>query len=183
MYWKVQKIGPEQLIRAYGVHILLGVSVIINGFLFLTMPKGNKVSSETKQTIDAFVRDVTNHLLDTSYINCEKNVMELRKELAPNVFAAMAQRKEVPGTNSELIGLIRDMSERKQVCAVRVDKVTTGDPDNRGMIPVEVQGVCALHSSQDTGETNFRFRYLIGQHAETKAFLIADFHDETPVQP
>ena len=182
MYWKVQKIGPEQLVKQYGVHLLLGVSILLNGFLFLTMPKGNKMSSETKGNIEGFVRNVTMHLLDSSYINCEKNSVELRKELAPNILAGMVQRKDLPGNDTELMALIRDMSERKQICAVRIDRVATGDPGARGLVPVEVQGVFAFHSSQDTGENPFRFQYMIGQHSETKAYLIADFRDLTPQQ-
>ena len=66
MYWKVQKLGPEQLLRSYGIHILLAVSVIVNGVLWLSLPKTNKMSSETKQSIDVFVRQVTTHLIFSS---------------------------------------------------------------------------------------------------------------------
>lgn len=179
MYWKVQKIGPEQLIRAYGVHLLLGASIIANGFLLATRPKAN-LSSETKQSIDVFARSVTQHLLDSSYINCEGNISALRKELAPNVLTLLVQGKELPANDTELMALIKDMTERKQVCSVRIDSIKTGDPNANGLIPVEVQGTCDIHSSSDTSEQPFRFQYLVGQHRETQAYLIAQFQNVTP---
>lgn len=179
MYWKVQKIGPEQLIRSYGVHILLAVSIAANGVLLATRPKTN-VSSETKQTVEVFTRGVTQHLLDSSYINCEGNITALRKELAPNVLQLLMQAKELPANDTELMALIKDMSERKQTCSVRIDSVKTGDPTANGLIPVEVQGTCAIHSSSDTSEQPFRFQYLVGQHRETQAYLIAQFQNVSP---
>lgn len=180
MYWKVQKLGPEQLLKSYGIHILLAVSVIVNGVLWLSLPKTNKMSGETKQNIDVFVRQVTTHLLDSSYITCQQNVLELRKELSPQVLNMLVQSKILPGNDSELMGLVKDMTERKQICSVRIDSLKTGDPTAAGLIPVQVQGVCAIHSATDTGERGFVFQYLIGQHVDTKAFLIAECRDLTP---
>lgn len=183
MYWKVQKLGAEQLLKQYGVHLLLAASIVGNLVLWASMPKGTKMSAETKQNIDVFVKQVTTHLLDSSYITCQQNVLELRKELSPSVLNMMMQNKILPGNDSELMGLVRDMTERKQICAIRIDSQKVGEATANGMIPVQVSGVCAIHSATDTSERPFTFQYLIGQHVDTKAFLIAECRDLTPAAP
>ena len=74
-----------------------------------------------------------------------------------------------------------DMTERKQICAVRIDSVKIGEPDDKGMIPVRVNGVCAIHSAAETGERNFAFQYLIGSR-QGGALVVAQWADQTPQQ-
>jgi hypothetical protein len=183
MYWRVQKVGPEQLIKLYGIHILLGVSVLANAFLWLSRPSKPTMPNEVKQDVEKFARLVTNNLLDTSYITCQDNMVNLRDELAPSVANNLAQAGVLPRSEQDLKALVMDMTERKQICAVRIDNVKTGDPDATGCIPVRVSGVCAIHSAAETGERNFVFQYLLGSKKEGGALVVANWVDQTPQQP
>lgn len=179
MYWRVQKVGAEQVIKTYGVHILLVVSICMNGILWATRPQ-KTMPTEVKQDIETFVRRVTNHLLDTSYLCCEQNMTALRGELDPPLARNLTQQGILPKDAQDMHALVMDMTERKQICSVRIDKIQVGEPDQRGLIPVNVAGVCAIHSAAETAERGFAFRYTIGQHPETKAYLIAEYQDLTP---
>ena len=179
MYWRVEKVGPEQLVKTDGIHILLVVSVCLNGILWLSRPQ-KTMPAEVKQDVEAFVRTVTNHLLDTSYLSCETNMTALRSELDPPLARTLTQQGILPKDAQDMHALVMDMAERKQICSVRIDKIQVREPDQRGLIPVAVQGVCAIHSAAETAERGFTFQYLIGQHPETKQFLIADYRDLTP---
>ncbi|HEY9867593.1 MAG TPA: hypothetical protein V6D08_00175, partial [Candidatus Obscuribacterales bacterium] len=70
MYWKVRNLGPEHLVRQYGVHAALAVSVLMNILLLLTRPNPSAaiVKQEQKRFAE-FARQVTQHLLDGSYIS------------------------------------------------------------------------------------------------------------------
>ncbi|MBI4533985.1 MAG: hypothetical protein HY711_08550, partial [Candidatus Melainabacteria bacterium] len=64
MYWRVKNLGPEHLIRMYGVHVALALSLIVNVFLVVTRPNLSKmVTKEQKANFDQFVRTVTNQIL------------------------------------------------------------------------------------------------------------------------
>jgi hypothetical protein len=183
MYWRVQKVGPEQLIKLYGVHILLGLSLLINAFLWLSRPSKPTMPNEVKQDVEKFARIVTTNLLDTSYITCQENMINLKDELAPTVAQNLQQAGVLPKSEQDLRALVMDMTERKQICAVRIDQVKTGDPDASGCIPVRVTGVCAIHSAAETGERNFTFQYLLGSKKENGALVVAQWADQTPQQP
>jgi len=183
MYWRVQKVGPEQLVKQYGVHLLLGVSVILNLGLWLSRPSKPAMPNEVKQDVEKFARLVTINLLDTSYITCQANMNNLRDELAPSVAQNLAQAGVLPRTPDDLKALVMDMSDRKQICAVRIDDVKTGEPDANGCIPVQVSGVCAIHSAAETGERNFVFRYLLGSKKDNGALVVANWADLTPAAP
>ena len=182
MYWRVQKVGPEQLIKLYGIHILLGVSLIVNGFLWLSRPSKPAMPNEVKQDVEKFSRLVTTNLLDTSYITCQSNMINLKDELAPSVASNLAQAGVLPRSEQDLRALVMDMTERKQICAVRIDAVKVGDPDANGCIPVRVSGVCAIHSAAETGERNFVFQYLLGSKKDGGALVVAQWQDQTPAQ-
>ena len=183
MYWRVQKVGPEQLLRTYGVHILLAVSVLGNAFLWLSRPAKSTMPAEVKQDIEKFSRTVTNNLLDTSYITCRENMQNLRDELAPSVQQTLAGAGVLPRSEQDLNALVMDMTERKQICAVRIDSVKTGEADANGCVPVRVTGVCAIHSAAETGERNFAFQYLLGSKKDGGALVVANWADLTPQQP
>jgi hypothetical protein len=180
MYWRVQKVGPEQLIKLYGIHVLLGVSVLTNAFLWLSRPSKPTMPNEVKQDVEKFARIVTNNLLDTSYITCQTNMINLKDELAPSVAQNLQQAGVLPRSDQDLRALVMDMTERKQICAVRIDSVKTGDPDANGCIPVRVNGVCAIHSAAETGERNFTFQYLLGSKKDGGALIVAQWADQTP---
>jgi hypothetical protein len=183
MYWRVQKVGPEQLIKLYGVHILLGLSLLSNAVLWLSRPSKPTMPNEVKQDLEKFARTVTTNLLDTSYITCQENMINLKDELAPSVAQSLAQAGVLPRSQQDLQALVMDMTERKQICAVRIDSVKTGEPDATGCIPVRVSGVCAIHSAAETGERNFIFQYLLGTKKDGGALIVAQWADQTPQQP
>jgi hypothetical protein len=183
MYWRVQKVGPEQLIKLYGIHILLGLSLLTNAFLWLSRPSKPSMPTEVKQDIEKFARTVTNNLLDTSYITCHDNMINLRQELAPSVAQNLQSAGVLPKNEQDLRALVMDMSERKQICAIRIDEVKTGEPDATGCIPVRVSGVCAIHSAAETGERNFIFQYLVGSKKDGGGLIVAQWADQTPQQP
>src|SRR5476649_1185805 len=101
MYWRVQKIGPEQLVKLYGVHLLLILSLLVNGFLWLTRP-AKTMPAAVKADMDTFSRRLTNHLLDTSYISCENNMTALRQELDPPLAANLTQQGILPKSNADM---------------------------------------------------------------------------------
>ncbi len=35
MYWRVRRVSPEQVVKTYGVHACLAVSLLVNGFLLI----------------------------------------------------------------------------------------------------------------------------------------------------
>ncbi len=139
--------------------------------------------NEVKQDIDKFVRTVTTNLLDTSYITCQDNMINLKQELAPSVAQNLQAAGVLPKNDQDLRALVMDMSERKQICAVRIDQVKTGEPDASGCIPVRVTGVCAIHSAAETGERNFVFQYLLGSKKDGGALVVAQWADQTPQAP
>jgi hypothetical protein len=179
MYWRVQKVGPEQLVKLYGVHLLLVVSLIGNGFLWLSRP-AKTMPAEVKQDVEAFSRRLTGHLLDTSYISCENNMNALREELDPPLAANLTNQGILPKNQQDMKALVLDMQERKQICAVRIDQVNVSEPTAQGLIPVRVSGVCAIHSAAETAERPFVFQYLIGQRAGTTQLLLSQYQDLTP---
>jgi len=135
-----------------------------------------------KQDVEKFARTVTTNLLDTSYITCQTNMINLKDELAPSVAMNLAQSGVLPRSEQDLRALVMDMTERKQICAVRIDSVKTGDPDANSCIPVRVSGVCAIHSAAETGERNFVFQYLLGSKKGTNDLVVAQWQDQTPAQ-
>jgi len=179
MYWRVQKVGPEQLVKLYGVHLLLIVSLMANGIQWLTRP-AKTMPAEVKADMETFSRRLTNHLLDTSYISCENNMTALRQELDPPLAAALTQQGILPKSNSDMQALVLDMRERKQICAVRIDDVKVSDPTAKGLIPVRVTGVCAIHSAAETAERRFTFQYLIGQRGDTGQLILSQYEDLSP---
>jgi hypothetical protein len=62
---------------------------------------------------------------------------------------------------------------------VRVDEVNVGEPDanRQGLIPIDVKGVVAIHSSDEQGTADpqpFRFKYWVGNKADAKRQPVMD---------
>lgn len=166
MYWRVRKITPDMLVRQYGVHIGLIVSVLLNLLLIGTGPTLPKVAPELKQTIDIFARQVTQHLLDTSYISyVDSTAALLNGELSPRVVDVLRQQGLIAKNDEDLRAQAKELTDQRQVAAVKIESVNPMDPDNTGLTPVDVKGKVAVHSSQDAGPAtpvSFYFRYWIG---------------------
>src|SRR5271168_362628 len=106
MYWRVRKYGAQEMLQQYGIHMGLVLSLLLNVFLVATRPNPNKaVSAEIKADFDTFARKVTQHILDTSYINYASATNALidsaSGELAPSVVASLRQKGQLPATREE----------------------------------------------------------------------------------
>ena len=96
----------------------------------------------------------------------------------------------------ELNATVKTLTDERQVSAVRIDEVHTGDPEGKsGYVPAEVKGVVAIHSAEESGPTGpvpFRFRFLLGLRAgkngqpmlaadgKTPLPVVVGFEDATP---
>ena len=85
MYWRVRKITPEQLLRQYSIHIIVVVSLFGNLIQFISRPKKEVVTNQMKNDFGVFAKQVTTHLLDTSYINYTESTSRLQGELSDAV--------------------------------------------------------------------------------------------------
>jgi len=152
--------------RMYGVHVALAISLLINLGLFLSRPDPKKnVGQQIKNDFNIFARQVTQHLLDSSYITVEQNTAALLSgELAPSVIAQLKQGGLLPNTLDEMRAQSRAAADERRVTAVRIDNVSLGDPNQNGLIPAEVSGAVAIHSASGSEDPKpFKFKYLLGQ--------------------
>lgn len=175
MYWRVRNLGPEHLLRQYGVHLALGVSILVNAGLFFTRPKPHAdVIKQAQKNFDVFARQVTAHLLDSSYITYDQSTAALLGgggavgELAPSVVQQLKQSELLPKSAEEVEATKRQLGEERRVSAVRIDSVTPGEPNPQGLIPVVVQGIAAFHSASGSEDPHpFKFQYLMGLTGKT----------------
>jgi hypothetical protein len=177
MYWRVKRLDPDYLFRKYGVYIIVAISVPMNLIQFATRPNLNKIlQPDTKVNFDQFARQVTTQLLDTSYITFESNTRALLSgELAPSVQQLLLSQEALPKTPEEMKALVQQYTQTREVRAVRIDDVALGDPNEQGLVPVEVRGVVAKHSAEEGGqqEIPFDIKYLIGQNSQTQKPIVA----------
>src|SRR5574341_923810 len=111
MYWRQRSVTPEDLLRMYGVHIALAVSVLCNVVLFFTRPDPKKmVGQQIKADFDKFARQVTTQLLDSSYITFEQSTMGLFSgELAPSVQQQLFKEGILPKSQEEVKATARTL--------------------------------------------------------------------------
>ncbi|MBZ0185640.1 MAG: hypothetical protein K8F91_05255, partial [Candidatus Obscuribacterales bacterium] len=98
MYWRVRKISPEILLKQYGVHIILAASLFFNFILIISRPKTAAVPLELQTNFSDFAKQVTTHLLDTSYITYMDSTMQLQSELSPKVLRYLQAKKLLAAT-------------------------------------------------------------------------------------
>jgi hypothetical protein len=184
MYWRVRKYGAQEMLQQYGVHMALALSVLMNIFLVATRPNPNKaVSAEIKADFDSFARRVTQHILDTSYINYSSATNSLidssSGELAPSVVASLRQKGQLPSTREEFQASLKDYTNSKRVCAVDINDVRVGEKDAQGLIPIDVTGRVAVHSAAEDfpGPVPFHFRYRVGVRPNTSTPIVGTFDD------
>jgi len=187
MYWKVRKTSPEQIARQYGVHAALGVSLLFNLILFTTRPAIPKVSAELKVSFEQFAKQVTEHLLDTSYISYSDSTLALmRDELAPAVVKQLQASEMLAKSDDDLRATAKTLAEERQVSAVKIKSIDPSELTPTGMLPVEVKGLVVIHSAQEAGPTGpvpFDFKFLIGGKVgpDGKAAMAADGKTPLPV--
>src|SRR5687768_1384278 len=137
MYWRVRSITPEDLLRQYGVHIALVISILCNVGLFFTRPSSKgQVDKGTKDQFTVFARQVTNHILDNSYVSFEQSTTALlSSELAPSVKQQLMKMELLPKSMDEIKATARTLEQQRQITAVRIDSVSQGDPNAQSLIP------------------------------------------------
>ncbi|HEY9772311.1 MAG TPA: hypothetical protein V6C81_00720 [Planktothrix sp.] len=198
MYWRVRKVTPEQIARQYGIHAALFVSVLFNVILFTTRPAAPKVAPEIKVSYEQFARQVTQHLLDTSYISyADSTLALLRDELAPGVKKQLIAQEMLAKNEDDLRSTAKTLIEQHQVAAIKITECLPSDLDQNGMLPVEVRGIVAIHSAQESGPSDpvhFDFKFKIGGRAgpdgkpmlssdgKTPVPCIVEFQDVSPKQ-
>lgn len=193
MYWRVRKVSPEQIAKTYGVHVVCIVSVLLNLILVSSnLAKANKLSTEQKVNFDTFVRDVTRHLVDTSYLTYENSMIQLaykqKPELSPQVFKMLMQAgpqgedPAIPPSLERLKGMKRQLESSKCVTAVSLDNVKIEEPDSKGMVPVLVEGRAVKHDAGGVFELPFRFRMLVGTYSDGIP-VVAAFQDASGQAP
>jgi hypothetical protein len=162
MYWRVRKISAEQMLRKYSIHIIVVISLFGNLFQFITRPKKETVTNQMKNDFNQFARQVTTHLLDTSYINYLESTSRLQGELSDAVKQRLRQDGVLPGTNEELKANLMEFSKVRRVCAMQFKTIEVKEPNAQGMIPIEVQGEVAVHSADESAQQPFHLLYMVG---------------------
>lgn len=184
MYWRIKKIGPEDIARQYGVHAALIVSLLFNVVGMATKANANKVSNSVKVDYDRFCRQVTQHIFDANYLTAAQSLTELQNECHPQVLAQLRQGGALPTSNEELKAIVRQMDESKSVSCVKFDSVTVGEEDRNHYLPVRVAGVVVVHDAAGVRPHQFNLQYVVAQ-AITKnvAKPIVLSFKELPPQP
>jgi len=187
MYWRIRKYGPLDLLKKYGLHIFLVFSVLFNFLLLATRPNLKKViTTDVRSQLEAFARQVTTHILDTSYISYGAATSALLSastgELDLPVVAELRRQQLLPNSAEELKANIQTYTSQRRVVAIRIDRVDTGEAvvvNGVSEIPINVSGVVAVHSADEAGPpTPFHFQFLMGYRGgNAQAPLVADFKD------
>ncbi len=187
MYWRIRKYGPLDVLKKYGIHMVLALSLAFNALLIVTRPNLKKtVTSDVRSQLESFARQAAIHILDTSYISYGPATAALINpstgELDLTVINELRRQQLLPVSAEELKANIQIYTDQKRVVAVRIDKVSSGDAvivNGASLIPVDVWATTAVHSADEAGApNNWHFQFLIGYRGgNTQAPLVADFKD------
>ncbi|MBX9670312.1 MAG: hypothetical protein K2X93_22120 [Candidatus Obscuribacterales bacterium] len=184
MYWRVRKITPEQMLKQYSVHVILAISLLGNAFLFISRPKKEAMDKQMKLDFVNFSKQVTNHLLDTSYINYIDSTSRLQAELSDAVKGKLRQDGILPSTEQELKANLLEFSKSRRVCALQFQAVDIKEPNPQGLVPIEVSGTVAVHSADESAQQPFHLMYMVGLSKKTEppSPIVVDMKDLPPPQ-
>jgi hypothetical protein len=180
MYWRKRTITIEQTLKQYWVPVALAISLFTNLILFATRPNLNKqVDKGTKEQFDEFAAQVTRHLLDSSYISYPQSMNALLStELDPRTIAKLRSSGVIASTQDEYQATEQTLERDKQVSAVRIDSILQSDPNDQGLVPIDIIGAAATHATDSAeGPTPFHFRFLIGINKNTQKPIVAAFSE------
>jgi hypothetical protein len=163
MYWKVRKLTLKDMLMQNLTKLILVFSVFLNVLLIATHPSPNKgLTKDLAANYKAFAKQVTQHLLDTSYVSYRQSTAELLSgELDHAVIEGMKQRELLAKSADEVDATYKKLFDNRQLSAVQIKDVAVGTPPPGKPIPVEVRGMVAVHAA-DSGITNpvpFHFHY------------------------
>jgi hypothetical protein len=164
MYWRIRKIGPEQIARQYGVHAVLIVSVIFNFAMFTKLAAtGKGVNATLKTDLEKFSKDVTTHLFDANYLTVGDSMASLRTELHDPCYANMVRMGLIPPSADELRAVVRQMDDSKSVSCIKFDEVKLANEPGPTTPPImQVLAKVVVHDSQGVRPAAFRIQYKIG---------------------
>lgn len=184
MYWRVRKITPEQMLKQYSVHIILAISLVANLFLFVSRPKKEAMDKQMKLDFVNFAKQVTSHLLDTSFINYLDSTSRLQAELSDGVKGRLRQEGILPNTEQELKANLLEFSKSRRVCALQFQAVEMKEPTPQGLVPIEVSGNVAVHSADESAQQPFHLLYIVGLSKKTDppSPIVVDMKDLPPPQ-
>jgi hypothetical protein len=164
MYWRIRKIGPEQIAKQYGVHAILIVSVIFNVAMFTKVAAAGKgVNASLKTDLEKFSRDVTTHLFDANYLTVADSMASLKTELYDPCYGNMVRMGLIPPSADELRAVIRQMDDSKSVSCIKFDEVKLANEPNDKTPPImQILAKVVVHDSQGVRPAAFRIQYKIG---------------------
>ncbi len=192
MYWRIRKYGPLDVVKKYGIHIALAVSLLFNSLLIITRPNLNKkVTVDVAFQLDQFARRVATHILDTSYISYGAATAALMNpdsgELDQSVVGLLRGQQLLPNSPAELKANIQTYTDQKRVVNIRIDQVVINDAVNVNgpnqqaisLIPIDVSGIIAVHSADEAGPpSHFHFQLLVGSRGGNQQLpLVYNFKD------
>jgi len=193
MYWRIRKYGPLDVVKKYGIHIALVVSLLFNFLLIVTRPNlKKKVTVDVGVQLEQFARRVATHILDTSYISYGSATAALMNpdtgELDPTVVNVLRSQQLLPNSPAELKANIQTYTDQRRVVSIKIDQVTINDAvsvngansaNKESLIPIDVSGIIAVHSADEAGPPSpFHFQFLVGSRAgNQEALLVYSFKD------
>lgn len=192
MYWRIRKIGPEQIAKQYGVHAILIVSVIFNFAMFTRLAaSGKNVNASLKTDLEKFSRDVTTHLFDANYLTVSDSMTALKSlELTDQCYGNMVRMGLIPPTADELRAVVRQMDESKSVSCIKFDEVKLVNEPGPTTPPImQVLAKVVVHDSQGVRPAAFQIQYKIGtkilnkQTGESRPIVIEAVVREAPAVP
>src|SRR5579883_1414246 len=128
----------------------------------MKLPKNNVLNADKKSDYTAFVKQVTEHLLDTSYINYAQSTMLLNQELHPALQNRLRQQGVLPESDAAYKANLMDYQKSRRVVAVKFNAIDLKDLTKDGMLPVDVQGDVAMHSADEAATQPFHFLFVVG---------------------
>jgi hypothetical protein len=180
MYWRTNSISPQQALRRYWIPVVMAISLFINLILIATRPNPSKqVDKDTKQQLSDFAVQVTRHLLDSSYISYPQSMNALlSSELDPRTIARLRGSGVIASTQDEYQATLQTLERDKQVSAVRIDGINESEPNDQGLVPIDIVGVATTHAADAAeGPTPFRFHFLVGINKNTQKPIVAAFSE------
>ncbi len=184
MYWRVRKISPEQVAKTYGVHAVCVVSVLCNLVMLSKVAPSNKLDQNQTLIFDVFAREVTRHLVDSTFTTYESSTNRLafsgdKSELGPKPIKFLAQTEAIPGNADAMKAISRQLAETKSVSAIRFKEVKVDEPlKPSGYVPIEVKAEVVAHAADGVqGPQSIRFKYLMGMRGDPALPVVVEFLD------
>lgn len=175
----------------------LVASLTFNAYLWINQsrlqPKQIKYSGIFDDSILKTAREVTQHLMDSSYLTYFPYTLAFLSgdKLDPPLLRRLQQEGILPTSLEAIYAKSRELTEEKNVAAVRIDNAVVQNPTAQGLVPVEVSGVVAVRSNGSASQQDFHCRLTLGlrrrkvpeQHRKTNFRAYASPASQEEVEP